>query len=41
MPVWLRRFYVKKLIETKEKEAAEYKKSQGSGVSRPNIGRKS
>ena len=41
MPVWLRKFYVKKLIETKQKEADEYKKQQGKQVARPNIGRKS
>tara|TARA_B100000287_G_scaffold118814_1_gene110715 strand:- start:45 stop:170 length:126 start_codon:yes stop_codon:yes gene_type:complete len=40
MPVWLRRFYVKKLIETKQKEKAEYEKSQGKNIARPNIGRK-
>jgi hypothetical protein len=28
MPVYLRRFYFKKLVEMKKKEAEEYKKAQ-------------
>ena len=38
MPIWLRKFYMKKLVEAKEKEKAQYEKSKG--ISRPNIGRK-
>ena len=41
MPVYLRRFYLKKLIDTKKEEEAEINKSQSKkpGVSRPNIRR--
>ena len=40
MPIWLRKFYMKKLVEAKEKEKAQYEKSQGKSIARPNIGRK-
>jgi hypothetical protein len=40
LPVYLRKFYLKKLIEAKQKEADEYKKSSstsGSSIARPAI----
>jgi len=41
MPVYLRSFYVKQLIETKKKEEAEMKKAQNKSKtpSMPNISR--
>tara|TARA_R100000900_G_scaffold86435_1_gene67668 strand:+ start:714 stop:836 length:123 start_codon:yes stop_codon:yes gene_type:complete len=37
MPVPLRRFYGRKLIDAKKKEADSYKQSQDSQISRPNF----
>jgi|TARA_R110000824_G_scaffold108902_1_gene256258 hypothetical protein len=35
MPVPLRKFYGRKLVEAKKKEADSYKKSQDSQIARP------